>query len=81
MRDCKRFDYEPADADSDDTESDDEARAHGVILQREARLMMVLSLLALVAAPWTTGRPPMLLYVVYLPILVHSKWIECSLWV
>ena len=54
---------------------------HGLTLRREARLMMVLQLLALVAAPWTTcrGGPPMFLYVVYLPILVHSKWIECSL--
>ena len=62
----------------DETRSDVD---RGLILRREARLMLQLPVLALAAEPWTTctSGPPMLLYVVYLATPVRGKWCKYGL--
>lgn len=48
------------------------------VLRPEALLMLACPALALMAAPWTTCAEgcPTWIYVLYLPILLRSKWVE-----
>ncbi|CAE7314833.1 unnamed protein product [Symbiodinium sp. CCMP2456] len=50
-------------------------------LRCEMRLMWLLPLLPLVAAPWTTcaGGSPTWVYLLYIPVLLRSKYIEYQL--
>ena len=47
-------------------------------VRMEARLMLLVALLPLVSAPWTTciSGPPTWLYILYLPFLLRSKIVE-----
>ena len=68
VQDCQVVHYRGIGSESDE----------GCILRREARLMMLLPLLPLAAAKWTTctGGPPIFLYPLYLLTVVRSKWVE-----
>lgn len=48
------------------------------VLRREVLLMLACPALALLAGPWTTCAEgcPTWIYVLYLPILLRSKWVE-----
>lgn len=56
-------------------------REVGRKLRCEMRLMWLLPLLPLVAAPWTTcaGGSPTWVYLLYLPVLLRAKYIEYQL--
>eukprot|EP00438_Fugacium_kawagutii_P026073 Skav226864 [mRNA] locus=scaffold1187:13368:14264:+ [translate_table: standard] len=51
------------------------------ILHQEVLLMLMCPVLALLAAPWTTCEEgsPSWIYIVYLPVLARSKWVEVQL--
>eukprot|EP00929_Paragymnodinium_shiwhaense_P027850 TRINITY_DN16257_c0_g1_i11.p1 TRINITY_DN16257_c0_g1~~TRINITY_DN16257_c0_g1_i11.p1 ORF type:complete len:547 (-),score=60.93 TRINITY_DN16257_c0_g1_i11:155-1795(-) len=51
------------------------------VLRREARLMVVCSLLPLLAAPWTTCKsgPPNWIYAMYIPTLIRCNVVEYKL--
>ena len=56
-------------------------REVGRKLRCEMRLMWLLPLLSLVAAPWTTcaGGSPTWVYLLYVPVLLRAKYIEYQL--
>eukprot|EP00438_Fugacium_kawagutii_P026096 Skav226887 [mRNA] locus=scaffold1187:470623:473202:+ [translate_table: standard] len=58
-----------------------EDRKLGEVLRQEVLLMLMCPVLALLAAPWTTceAGSPSWLYLVYLPVLARSKWVELQL--
>eukprot|EP00438_Fugacium_kawagutii_P026084 Skav226875 [mRNA] locus=scaffold1187:215085:216155:+ [translate_table: standard] len=61
-------------------DSDSERFLHTVLCD-EVRLMLACPALAMMSGPWTTcaGGAPTWVYILYLPILLRSKWVEYQL--